>query len=427
MTNAAEAPALPEWVQREGARCARPMEPSNLSTVALAQEWFAELDAAVDAQGLKGYDPFDVKQHPLMRAAQPYPLLRRTTTALGDLAPCSMRRMLGVQPTENPKAYALAAMAKLRLHQLTQDPAALEQAEALLQRLAEVRSPGREERCWGYPFDIRAQGLDTPAGTPIAVLSAIAGQACSLAWIITRDSHHLESLREIAHGMLTLFPRMESEVGYCFAYTPGDLRRVHNANLLVAEHLYRATALGGEESFAEAAEPALEFTLAHQREDGSWPYGEYHAGDPYDPALLAIVDHHHTGFVLRSLMTIKDITGRDDLAAPIRRGFAYYKRHLLRSNGMPVSAHAAWPVDIHACAEAILCPSALSREVLAARTAADAPLRWTYANLRNPENGLPWYRKYPAFTSRIHYPRWGTAWIYYALSEYLWNHFRPRG
>lgn len=416
-------PAAEGWAAREARLCEPPMAPSNHSTIALAQEWMAEMDLAIDTQGLRGYDPFDIKQHPWMRAAQPRPLLRKGTSVLGDLAPRLMRRALRVAPSENPKAYALAALAKMRLFQLTREQERLRQAEGMLERLVELRAAQYPELCWGYPFSIKAQGLDTPAGTPIAVLSGIAGQAFSLAYLLTRESHYLNAARSIAGGMLELFPQMAAGDGtHCFAYAPTDKRRVHNANLLVAEHLLRAAALTGEQAFAEAAMPALRYTLQRQRADGAWPYGEAEEGSGYERSLLGIVDHHHSGFVLRSLHAIRGITGDAELDAPLRSGFGFYKKKLLSPNGMPRNAHGVYPVDIHACAEAVLCPSVLARDVLAARGTGDAPLRWTYANLRDPLTGLPWYRKYPFFTSRIHLPRWGTAWMYYALSEYLMAH-----
>lgn len=407
-------PALRETVSET------PMAPSNDSAVAIAQEWFAELNAWIDAHGLEGYDPFDVKQHPWIRAAQPRPLLRKATTGLCDLAPVAARRLLGTAPAKNPKAFALVALGKLRLYQLTGEPAALEAAEQHLHWLLAHPTEYSPGLSWGYPFDIHAKGLDTPRGTPISVVTAIAGQAFCRAATLTGDARYFDIVRRISAFMISGLPRLSWIGGcYCFAYTPSDRRRVHNASLLVAEHLYRAAALLDEPSLAEAAAPALAFTLREQREDGAWRYGEHAPGDPYEAGLLGLVDHHHTGFVLRSLQAIRDITGDDSLVPVIRRGFDFYRKHLLLPTGMPVNDYGHYPVDIHACAEAVLCPSALQREVLAARGLADLPLRWTHYYLRDPRNGLPWYRKYPRFTSRIHFPRWGTAWMYCALAEYL--------
>lgn len=413
---------------REEALCHPLMTPSNNTAVATAQEWVAELDAWIDAHTLEGFDPFDVKQHPWIRAAQPHPFFRKATSGLCDLAPHLSRRILGIQPSHNAKAYALVALAKLRMTQLTGEAHHLARARDCLAWLLANTAPTASGIAWGYPFDIHAKGLDTPAGTPIGVVSAIAGQAFCLAHEVTGEEAYLAQAREIGAFMLHDLPRMEGDEGtYCFAYTPTDRRRVHNANLLVAEHLFRLAALTGDEAYADAARPALRFTLRAQREDGAWPYGETSPDEPYEAGLLKLVDHHHTGFVLRSLQSIRRSSGDATLDAVIRRGFAFYKQHLFRPPwGMPINEYAAFPVDIHACAEAVLCPSVLSRDVLAARGFADLPLRWTHYYLRDRATGLPWYRKYPRFTSKISYPRWGTAWMYYAMTEYLYAHFGPR-
>lgn len=421
--NASVRPAL-----RPEALCHPLMTPSNNTAVATAQEWIAVLDAWVDTHSLEGFDPFDVKQHPWIRAAQPHPFFRKATTGLCDLFPNLSRRLLGIQPTHNAKAYALVALAKLRMAQLTGEARHLDHALRCLQWLLENSAPSATGLAWGYPFDIHAKGLDTPAGTPIGVVSAIAGQSFCLAHEVTGAPEYLEHARAIGEFMLHDLPRMDGgHDTYCFAYTPTDRRRVHNANLLVAEHLFRLGALTGEPHYTDIATPALRFTLRAQREDGAWPYGEVDLTAPYEAGLLQLVDHHHTGFVLRSLHAIRHATGDDTLDAVIRKGFAFYKQHLFHPPwGMPINEYGAYPVDIHACAEAILCPSVLARDVLAARGFADLPLRWTHYFLRDRKTGLPWYRKYPRFTSRISFPRWGTAWVYYAMAEYLYVAYRPK-
>jgi hypothetical protein len=273
---------------------------------------------------------------------------------------------------------------------------------------------------WGYPFDVFGKGVDTPAGTPIGVVSAIAGEAFALAYTLTRDTAHLDAVRSIAHFFLDDTPQMQHDDGtVCFAYTPADRRRVHNANLHAVAHLYRTFHLTVDERFRRAAEPALAFTLGRQRKDGSWPYGELRSGEPFEPSLMALVDHHHTGFVLRSLHEIHTITASPEVKDALDAGYPYYRDRLFLEDGMPVTQYAKYPVDIHACAEAILCPSILSDLYPDALALADASLDWTAKHMRDPRTLLPYYRRYPLFTSRLLCTRWGLAWIFYALCEYL--------
>ncbi|MBI2422789.1 MAG: hypothetical protein HYV27_08160 [Candidatus Hydrogenedentes bacterium] len=395
--------------------------PSNHFDLAWAQEWMEGLDLWIDTHGLSGYDPFDIKQHPWIRAAQPHAFLRKSTTALCDTFPEASRRWLGVAPTENPKAYALTALGKFRLFELTGRASLRDQAVHCLDWLLRHGASGHSGLCWGYPFHIAAKGLNSQAHTPVLVIGSIAGEALLEAHRLTGEARFLDAAVSIGEFILKDLPRIPGENGtHCFAYTPTDRRRVHNANLLGAEHLYRLHRATGSAHYIEAAAPAVAYSLAHQREDGAWSYGEFAEGDPFEAGLLALVDHHHTGFVLRSLHTIHAITGRDDAIQALQRGFNYY-RTLIQPDGMPVNAYAKYPVDIHACAEGVLCPNVLQDVVLPARKYKSHVLRWSYWHMRNHEDNTVYYRKYPFFTSKLVFPRWGMAWMYRAVAEYLYQ------
>jgi len=400
------------------------MQPSNNPDIALAQEWITALEAWINTHGLTGYDPFDVKQHRIIRAAQTHAASRKVTTALCDLFPKVVRRWLQVPPTENPKAHALTALGTMRLFQLTEDQAYLEKAVNHLEWLRKHPYEGCAGLCWGYPFDVYARGVDTPRGTPVLVVSVIAGEAFLQAYELTKQERHFEAARSIAAFLLHDIPRIEQPDGtFCFGYTPQDRRRVHNANLLAAEHLFRVWAVTGERELAEAAESALRFTLARQREDGAWHYGEFSAEEPYDAGNLRMIDNHHTGFVLRSLHGIQQARPDDNVLEAMRKGFRFY-RTLFTPAGMPRTAHGRYPVDIHACVEGILCPSMLSESVAGGKELATRVMRWTHFYLRDRATSVPYYRKYPGFTSRVVFPRWGVAWLYRGLAEYLFRFCR---
>jgi hypothetical protein len=423
------------------------MKPSNHPDIGLAQEWVLDLDSWIRAHGLKGYDPFDVKAHPAIRAQQTHPLRRKATTLLCDVFPYWIRERLNIPQTENAKAFALVAMGSLRLHeiekegqsplfdsapQLSQGVASksgdcpyLGQALDCLEWVRAHSSEGYSGLCWGYPFDVFGTGVDTPAGTPISVVSAIAGEAFVHAYRVTGEESYLRDARSICDFLLQDLPRLKGSLpGYCFAYTPSDQRRVHNASLLTAEHLMRVWAVTQEEALREAALPAIEFSLAAQREDGAWPYGDYAEGDPYEPALMSLVDHHHTGFVLRSIYGIHTAAPDPRLEDALRKGWNFYRKKLFTEIGQPLTEHGRWPVDIHACAEGILCPAVLSAWrkntiVIGTRT-----LRWSHFYMRSRVDQTPYYRKYPRFTSKLLCTRWGLAWMYRAMAEYYYQHER---
>jgi len=394
---------------------------SNDPDIALAQEWLGELEAWLAAHGTKGFDPFDIKAHPRIRALQERPFLRKASTVLCDVFPQASRRLLGIAPTENPKTHALLAIGRLRIHQITGDAAPLEAALAHLQWLRDHAWTGSSGLCWGYPFAVKGAGVDIPTRSPVAVVSAIAGEAFLLANHITGAPEHLEAAQSIARHFMEDIPRVgETERSFCFTYGLADVRAVHNANLLVAQHLLDVAVATDDETMARVALRAVQFTLDAQRPDGAFPYGAMLPGSRQEAALMALVDHHHTGFVLRSLTAINVHAQSAVIKDALKRGYAFY-RTLLDSSGMPRGEHGVYPVDIHACAEAILCHATLEKDFMGARHQSILALRWAWAYMRDPKDGAPYYRKYKGFTSKMAYPRWGVAWMYRALAEFLWR------
>ncbi|NIA14980.1 MAG: hypothetical protein GWP08_12975 [Nitrospiraceae bacterium] len=388
-----------------------------------ARRWTAQLEEWILQNGLRGYDPFDVKAHPFLQRAQPYPLLRKGSSLLLDLFPVAARRLLNIPPTANAKAYALCAHAELRLHQVSGDETHLTRAMEHLDWLCEHRCPGGAGWSWGYPFDVSGRGIHRPAGTPVGVVTSVAGEAFALAHAITGDARHRDAVGNIGDFFLVDINQMPQVDGTrCFSYTPVDEWPVHNANLHAVAHLFRTTAVTGDPSYRETAEPGLAFSLSRQRADGSWPYGEWSPTANYERTLLDTVDHHHTGFVLRSLHEIHAFTQRPEIREAIVHGFGFYQRHLFTNDGIPrITTRSTYPVNIHACTEGIVCPAVLSGLVPDALPLAERTIEWTRRHMASPATGLPYYRKYPWFTNRLLCTRWGLAWTFYALCEYLYR------
>ena len=159
------------------------MQFSNDPDIAIAQEWLGELEGWLERHGLQGYDPFDVKQHRLIRSTQSIAPLRKATTGLCDLYPLAVRRLLRVPQTENPKAHALTALACLRRFELESEPRFLDQASGHLRWLREHACAGASGLCWGYPFDVRGKGVDSPKGTPVGVV-VVVGMAVAMSVVV---------------------------------------------------------------------------------------------------------------------------------------------------------------------------------------------------------------------------------------------------
>jgi hypothetical protein len=400
-----------------------PLTLVNNRDIHIAQEWLIQLHPFSAEDAATGFDPFDIKAHPLIRGVQHRPLLRKLSTLLCDAFPLASRRLLHIAPSWNPKTSALFALGHLRLYELTQDFCHLDRALTCLRKLqSQAQKTDSGGLGWGYPFAVCGTGLSLAANTPVTVLTAIVGSAFLLAAKITREEEWLSTARQSTLFFLKDLPRLSTDPdAWCFAYAPGDERRVHNANLLAIEHILQTMRLAEDDTPGEELLPALRFSLEAQREDGAWPYGALSSHEAFEPALMGLVDNHHSGFVLRALHGIGEAQPElvPEMDEIIRKGYRFYRRLFTRL-GRPLEEARRWPVDIHGAAEGILCPAVLSERMRGTMNDALATLRWTHEHMRDPISSAPWYRLYPGFTSRIVYPRWSVAWLYRALAEYLY-------
>jgi hypothetical protein len=196
---------------------------------------------------------------------------------------------------------------------------------------------------------------------------------------------------------------------FCFSYTPLDTEVVHNANLLGASLLARLTRFASDPRLLPAVRASLEYSMRHQREDGSWRYGE-------NPRQ-SWVDSFHSGFNLEALRHVLDAGLAPECRSAYRRGVDYYARNFFLADGTPTYYHdRTYPIDIHAPAEAVCF---FAREGSEYQALTDSIVRWMLQYMYSGR-GFFYYRQGPYGTNRIPYMRWSQAWVFRALSEYLW-------
>lgn len=379
-------------------------------TYGLASARLERLGQWIDHNGWAGYDPYDLRDTPLFEFLQQRRLGRRVVHKINLYAPVLARHVLGVRPQINAKAMGLLAMGYLARFEATGQDSYQQKAVTCLEWLEANARPGYAGACWGYPFDWHTR-VEIPAGTPSSVVSSIGGWAFLEAYRLLQNQHYLDMAQSTAEFFLhDLNVDQRDAQRACFSYTPLDHFHVHNANLFVAAHLYQVGSLVGETAYIAAAEPAVAYTLAEQNDDGSW----YYWGPPDE--MLYSIDHYHTGFVLRCLDRICGVSKRADWEAALGRGFQFYVERLLDPSGLPkLTPKKAYPVDIHSCAEAILCLTQLWRRYPEAATRLLDTIGWTLREMQAPD-GHFYYRKYPSHTVRIAYMRWGQAWMFWALA-----------
>ena len=135
------------------------------------------------------------------------------------------------------------------------------------------------------------------------------------------------------HAAEDIGDRRISDEAAAAAYHPSDERcDVVNASAYRAVLLMSAAQQFARDDYRTLAERNLEFVLAAQLSDGSWPY----AVDGVRP----FIDHYHTCFVLKALGKLERLTGDERLRWAIEAGVAYYVETPFRRGRSPQALRA---------------------------------------------------------------------------------------
>jgi len=208
--------------------------------------------------------------------------------------------------------------------------------------------------------------------------------------------------------------RTARDTTFCFSYTPVDTETVHNANLLGASVLARLAPHCEDDRLVPAAAASLDYSMRHQRDDGSWFYA--------DTRVQKWIDSFHTGFNLQAIRYMLEAGWASRYLQAYRRGVEYYATSFFLADGTPKYYHdKVYPIDIHAPTQAI---GFFSREGPKYQDLTDKVLDWMLRHMYGG-NGCFHYRKGRFLTNRISYMRWSQAWAFHALTAYLFYR-RPR-
>jgi len=373
-----------------------------------------------------GYDPYDGLNSPIARS---FPFNNRfTRTALTQVvkrSPLNLRPILGIKKDLNPKGLAVAARAIMLLadrerRSLTGDVADASECRTngieadfrfLMGRLSSLRSAEYAEACWGYNFDWQSRAFFAPRGMPNAVCTVFAAHAYLDWYERTGNESVLAMAGSSCRFFLDRLNRTEGADGCCFSYTPLDNSRVHNVNLLVAELLARTFTKTGIDEYRDAAERATRFTIARQRRDGSWLYGEAES--------QAWIDSFHTGFALVSLKHLIEYLSAEGWRAALDSGYQFYEKRFFLADGAPGYYHdRLHPHDVHSAAQGVITFVEMTDLMPNAKALASRVARWTIDNLQDP-TGYFYFQRHRFYTIKTSYTRWAQAWMLYALSLYL--------
>ena len=217
-------------------------------------------------------------------------------------------------------------------------------------------------------------------------------------------------------------PVTETEYGKCYSYTARKKEIVYNANTYVAEVYSKLYYLTGTDFYRSEAIQCIDFTLHHQRNDGSWGYRLYPDGTEREQ-----IDFHQ-GFIVNSLAeAIKylrlDIT---NYTTALKKAYTFYMSKQFTESGKGLWRYPhMYPIDIHNQAVGVWIGSKYNSfaENENLKTKCDTILCWTMENMYNKRKGIFYYQKRRLFTNRIDYIRWNQAWMLLALVNNYKLHF----
>lgn len=372
----------------------------------------AELSSFVEKEHFKGWDPYDY-----LNSWIPFRWFGKTAQAVavqaGKLIPFNLRPLMGIKKEENPKGLGLMLSAYCNLYESTNEAHYLEIADYLYERLLYLRSPGKDEYCWGYNFIWANPHSIHPKYMPSVVVSSFVCQGIYKYYLIKQDESIKNVILSIGRYVTDNLIVTETQDGICFSYTEEEADCCYNASLLGAEILAIVQILDKKEALPDVIRRNIDYILAHQHEEGSWGYSiDVNTGKE------RIQTDFHQGFILCSLNHIAKLLNLQDvrIERAIENGLQYYRMHQFDDEGVSLwRVPKEYPVEIHNQAQGIITFLEFSAEdtdnVEFARTIA----RWTIDHMRS-KKGWFYYRKFRRYTIRIPYMRWSQAWMLLALS-----------
>lgn len=360
-----------------------------------------------------GHDPYDALNSRIF-VRTPFvnsKVCRIALTQLLKRSPVDFRTLLLVPRLQNPKAIALFLMASLKLSRLG-ILSNVKDADALLSRLMELRSPNTSWWCWGYSFPWQGRHVLVPQWSPNLVCTTFVANALLEMYETLKDERCLSMALSAGNYILSDLYWTEGDSKAGFSYPmPGLRTQVHNANFLAAALFARLARHSGGEKFLSPALRAARYSAKAQNQDGSWDYGEL--------SSQRWVDNFHTGYNLCALRDIRESTGIQEFEPYVRRGFEFYAQHFFTQGHAPkYFANAPYPFDVHSVAQSIITLLELRDLDKDNVRRAFSVYVWAIDNMWN-QKGYFYYQVCPFWINRISYMRWSQAWMLLALATLL--------
>ncbi|RMH70483.1 MAG: hypothetical protein D6675_09330 [Gemmatimonadetes bacterium] len=378
------------------------------------QKSFQTLHQYLLQNDFAGYEFDDILGSPLVRALTRHNVwLQRVAIQVGRRLIVNIRPWIGVKKLKSSKAFAYIIKGYLYHFLATGEEQFLPLVHDHLEWLQQHYCRNYSGMSWGNAFDFASRGGFFPQGLPTIVWTAHIAEAFHLAAEeLQQPEYHAVTL-QAAQFIYENLERQPDKNGFCFAYAPGILNRIHNANLLGAVTLLRAWALTHNTRYFDLAAEAIRWTCAHQNKDGSWYYG----ADPH----YHWIDNFHTGYNLDCLIAAHHLAGETLIPTPIiEKTYQFWVDHFFREDGAPRYYHnRTAPIDIQCASQAIESLAKYSTRDPSSLVLARKVATWTIRRMQK-KNGAFRFRRGRWWVNNLESIHWGQATMLSALGSLLY-------
>lgn len=368
-----------------------------------------------EIEDFKGRDPYDGLNSRIFENTplRTFKICRLFWIQLFKLSPIDIRALFLIPKEHNPKALALFLSGYTNLYGISGDQQYKEKIDYLISKLIDIQSPSTYSgACWGYNFSWQSRTFFIPKFTPNVVVSVFTGNAFLDAYEATNNERYLEISKSICNFILKDLNRsFDDKDNFCFSYSPLDDSKIFNASLFASGFLSRIYYFTNDELLKNEAKKSIEFCCNRQNNDGSWFYGL--------GSNQRWIDSFHTGYNLEALYEYQKYTKDKSYKKNFEHGLDFYLSNFFTEEGIPKYYNdSIYPVDIHSTAQLIVL---LSKAGLLNGNLplAERVLIWTINNMQ-AETGYFYYQVKKYYKIKIPYIRWAQAWMFYALSCYLY-------
>jgi rhamnogalacturonyl hydrolase YesR len=199
---------------------------------------------------------------------------------------------------------------------------------------------------------------------------------------------------------------------------------VHNANLMGVEFLIKVGNYLNNNEYLEQASKCLSFSMSELKSDGSLNYWGHNYSNSNEQDL------YHSGFEIRSLIEIYNVTNDEILFKTIKKYLKFWVNNFFTSDFKPGFIKNKFNIiEVHSCAEAIICSiKAFESGFMDKETCLNICTETFYYSekylWKNVDDNLGYYAwmfDFKKSKGKLDIPllRWGESWMLYALTLFL--------